>query len=89
MSRRLLNGPANKATWPAAANAALLLVNGRLSETIALDQNELGLMMIIIGCLVAYLVPNTSGADQDHSKGSVSPVDSKRRSADPQQLQSA
>ena len=53
-----LNTRFNKANWSAAANAVLVLVNGRLSPEMSLSTGEQGLVMIIITFLVVVLVPN-------------------------------
>ncbi len=53
-----LNTGMNKATWSAAANAMILLVNGRLPENIALDGDEIGWVMTVITFLVVYFTPN-------------------------------
>ena len=53
-----LNTRFNKANWRAAANAALVLVNGRLPPDMALSVGEQGLAMTIITFLVVTLVPN-------------------------------
>jgi len=53
-----LNSRFNKAGWSAAANAAIVLINGRLPIEDALSSNEQGLLMIIVSFLVVLLVPN-------------------------------
>ena len=55
-----LNTRFNKASWSAALNAAIVLVNGRLPETIKLSGDEQGLLMIVLTFLVVSLVPNRS-----------------------------
>lgn len=53
-----LNTRFNKAGWSAAANALIVLVNGRLPVEEALTANEQGLVMVIVSFLVVLLVPN-------------------------------
>ena len=55
-----LNTSVNKVTWPAMANAALLLVNGRLPEPYMLSETEIGLVMIILTGVLTYFVSNRS-----------------------------
>ena len=52
-----LNNRFNKANWSAAANAAIVLINGRLPYEDALNANEQGLLMIIVTFLVVCFVP--------------------------------
>lgn len=58
-----LNTRFNKASWSAAANAAIVLVNGRLPPEIALTSNEQGLVMTIVVFLVVVFVPNAKAPD--------------------------
>ncbi len=59
----LLNNRFNKAGWSAAANALIVLVNGRLPVEDALSANEQGLVMVIISFLVVLLVPNAKASE--------------------------
>ena len=54
----------NKANWPAVINAALLLINGRLPEDVALSANEQGWAMIILTWLVVFFIPNAPQAEE-------------------------
>ncbi len=58
-----LNTRFNKASWSAAASAAITLVNGRLPPDISLDANEQGLLMTIVVFFVVVLVPNAEVPD--------------------------
>ncbi len=53
-----LNTQFNKAGWSAAANALIVLVNGRLPFDQTLTAAEQGLVMTIITFLVVMFVPN-------------------------------
>ena len=53
-----LNTRFNKASWSAAASAAITLINGRLPSDVALDATEQGLLMTIVVFLVVILIPN-------------------------------
>ncbi len=53
-----LNTRINKASWSAAANAVIVLINGRVPTEIALTATEQGLLMTIVVFLVVTLVPN-------------------------------
>lgn len=48
----------NKANWSGAANALIVLVNGRLAPDMALDTTEQGLLMIVVTFVVVWAVPN-------------------------------
>ena len=50
----------NKANWSAALNAAIVLINGRLPDDIALTANEQGLLMIVLTYLVVRFLPNAA-----------------------------
>ncbi len=58
-----LNNRFNKANWSAAANAAIVLINGRLPYENALNANEQGLLMIIVTFLVVCFVPKAKAPD--------------------------
>ncbi len=53
-----LNTRFNKAGWSAAANAVIVLINGRIDPEVALSAVEQGLVMTIITFLVVLWVPN-------------------------------
>ncbi len=57
-----LNTRFNKANWSAAANALIVLVNGRLAPEVALSANEQGLLMVIITFAVVAFVPNAQAS---------------------------
>ena len=54
----MLNNKFNKAGWSAAANALIVLVNGRLPFDQTLTAAEQGLVMTIVTFLVVMFVPN-------------------------------
>lgn len=58
-----LNTRFNKASWSAAANALIVLINGRISPDLALDTTEQGLLMTIVVFLVVVFVPNAEAPD--------------------------
>ncbi len=57
-----LNTRFNKAGWSAAANALIMLINGRLPIETQLSATEQGLIMTIITFAVVMLVPNAEAA---------------------------
>ena len=53
-----LNTRFNKAGWSTAANAVVVLINGRIDPEVALSAVEQGLVMTIITFAVVLWVPN-------------------------------
>ena len=53
-----LNNRFNKAQWSIAANAFIVLINGRLPFDIQLTANEQGLLMTLVTFVVVLFVPN-------------------------------
>lgn len=58
---KFVNTKYNKATLSAAVNALIVLINGRLPETIEpLSADEVGMLMTVVSFLVVALTPNKS-----------------------------
>ncbi len=64
-----LNNRFNKANWSAAANAAIVLINGRLPVEDAMTANEQGLLMIIVTFLVVCFVPRAEAPTKKPTVG--------------------
>ena len=56
--KKVFNNPNNKATWSAALNALIVLINGRLPVDWALTSVEQGLLMTVVTFAVVWFITN-------------------------------